>query len=399
MTQVHQPRDAADIADLVRQAGARGSVLEVRAGASKSAYGGWTRAHEVMDVSALSGVIDYDPAELVLTAWAGTPLAQIEALVQASGQMLAFEPYDHGPYFGAAAGRATLGGTIAANVSGPRRLSHGAARDHLLGFEAVTGAGDVFKAGGKVVKNVTGFDLSKLMCGSWGSLAVLTQATVKVLPAGRESASLVLEGLAGSEALAVMTAALQAPAEVSGAAYLPGTAEERSIAALRLEGFGPSVAARAEMLRQMLQSMLQHFGAAIMLEAEQSRTFWADVAAGAHLPSQGALWRISAPPAQGAKVADALQACGMKWSLDWGGGLIWAAAPLGDGSMERRVREAAAQAGGHATLVRAPAGAGPVQAFPDEPRAVQALTGRIKAAFDPHGVLADRRKVLAREPA
>src|SRR5258707_892088 len=188
------PKSAAEVAALVADAGAGGRTLEIVGGGTKRAIGAVGAAGAVLSLAGLDKVIDYAPEELVLTAQAGVTLAHLEKLVAAQGQMLPFEPPHLAKLLGAK-GRPTLGGALAANLSGPRRIRAGAARDHFLGFEAVTGRGELVKAGGRVVKNVTGYDLCKLMAGSWGALAGPTEGPLKGLPAPRTELSPLFFGL------------------------------------------------------------------------------------------------------------------------------------------------------------------------------------------------------------
>ncbi len=377
------PKTAAEIVELVADAGAAGRTLEIVGGGTKHGIGDAAPADAVLSLAGLSKVIDYAPEELVLTAQPGVTLAALEKLVAAQGQMLPFEPPHLGKLLGAQSraggGKATLGGALAANLSGPRRIRAGAARDHFLGLQAVTGRGELIKAGGKVVKNVTGYDLSKLMAGSWGTLAVLTEVTIKVLPAARTEATLLLFGLPDARANEAMVAAMNAPVEVSGAAHLPQATAARAplkgqmaVTALRLEGFAASVAARAE----HLAAALKGFGRAERLDADHSRDFWLQIReVEAFHKDPRPLWRISVPPAAGAKVGEAVAGEAL---YDWGGGLVWLLSEVDQPS----VRAAAKALGGHATLYR---GDGP--AFEPLDGALAALTARVKAAFDPKGVL------------
>ena len=369
------PKTAADVVGLVAEAGAAGRSLEIVGGGTKRGIGAVAGADAVLSLAGLNKVIDYAPEELVLTAQSGVKLATLEKLVAAEGQMLPFEPPHLAKLLGSK-GQPTLGGTIAANLSGPRRIRAGAARDHFLGLEAVTGRGELVKAGGKVVKNVTGYDLPKLIAGSWGTLAVMTEVTIKVLPAARTELTLMFFGLDDARAGEVMTLALNAPAEVSGAAHLPPATAARpplkgemAVTALRLEGFAASVAARAE----HLSAALKGFGRAEMLDAEHSRQFWAqirEVEAFAKDPRR--LWRVSVPPACGWQVGEAVAGEAL---YDWGGGLVWL---LTDADPRPAVRAL----GGHATLYR-----GEGVAFEPLDGPLAALTARVKAAFDPNGVL------------
>lgn len=371
---------AAHVRDAVAAAAAAGTRLEIRGGGTKAAIGA-PRQVPVLDVSAVRGVVDYDPAELVLTLRPGTPLAEVEALVASEGQMLAFEPFDHGAMLGSGAGRATIGGVVAAGVAGSRRVTAGGARDHLLGFTAVSGRGELFVAGGKVVKNVTGYDLPKLFAGSWGRLGVITELTLKVLPRPRVSATLVAEGLAPAAAHAAMARALGCHADVSAAAHLPaGTASERSLTLLRIAGFAPSVESRC----LVLPGVLADHAVLRRLDPEQAGPLWLATATGACLDGP-ILWRVHLPPVNAPALAGTVEAFGGRWTMDWGGGMMWVAVP--DDVEGEYLRTAAAALGGEAALVRAPEGLrGRIAPFQPRAAPVMALEARVRRAFDPCGV-------------
>src|SRR5437762_3458902 len=258
---VLQPATEAELAELVRWAAAEALPLELVAGGSKPGFGRPVQSAHRLDLGKLAGIRDYQPAELVLTSGAATPMAEIDAALAAEHQMLAFEPGDWAPLYGRPAGSGTLGGALACNLAEPRRIKAGAARDHFLGFRAVSGRGEAFKAGGKVVKNVTGYDLCKLMAGSFGTLAALTEVTVKVLPEPEPASTVMLWGLDALAAVRTLSRAIASPHEVSGAAYLPASTAGLSslsgsttVAALRLEGPHPSVMFRRERLLAELGS-------------------------------------------------------------------------------------------------------------------------------------------------
>ena len=248
-------------------------ALEMVGQGTKRAIGRPSQTDLTLDLSGLSGVTLYEPDELVLSARAGTPLAEIEALLDKNNQQLAFEPMDYGPLLGGEAGQGTLGGAIAANLSGPRRIKAGAARDHFLGVTAVTGRAETIKSGGRVVKNVTGYDLCKLLAGSWGTLAAMTDVTVKVLPKAETEATVLVEGLDDARACAAMAAAMGSSCDVSGAAHLPdhvaswfdGLPKPEAATALRLEGFAPSVAHRKE----TLAALMKPFGPVALLDEKE----------------------------------------------------------------------------------------------------------------------------------
>jgi glycolate oxidase FAD binding subunit len=360
------PRDAADVAAIV--AAATGP-LEPLGGGSKRQIGKPVSA-DVVDLRALSGIVSYEPAELVLTAHAATPLADIERALAAHSQRLAFEPPDFGMLLGEA-GAQTIGGVLAANLAGSRRVTAGAARDHFLGFRAVSGRGERFKAGGKVVKNVTGYDLPKLLAGSWGTLAVLTEVTIRVAPAPELDRTLVVAAGSTAECLALLGAALRSPHDVSAAGVDP----ERG-ALLRLEGFAASVEARTRALCDALECAPQS-----VLEGAASRDCWHAHAGGAAFSGSPVVWRISVPPADAEAVLARLEPD--RYLADWGGGLILAAFESVDAA---RVR--GALTGGHATLLKAPAAARAATAvFHPQPPALAAAAARLRSAFDPRGIL------------
>lgn len=388
------PTSADEVLSAVRWALAEEEPLEILGHGSKRGIGRPVQAPHTLDLSKLTGITLYEPAELVLSARAGTPLGEIEKLLADNGQQLAFEPMDYGPLLGGAAGRGTMGGVLAANLAGPRRLKAGAARDHILGIHAVSGRGEAFKSGGRVVKNVTGYDLSKAMASSWGTLAVLTDVTFKVLPAAETEVTLAVRGLLDDHAAAAMGLALGSSAEVSSAAHLPYPAVARladgslgtdAATLLRVEGFGPSVAYRIGQLKDLLRNA----GALQEIVGDASRALWREIRdcrpfVGGVKP----VWRVSMAPADAHEMVMALR---MKTAVDayydWQGGLVWLAMEANDPEAEL-VRGLVAKLGGHATLVRAtPADRAALSVFQPQPPALAALSARLKAEFDPKGIL------------
>jgi glycolate oxidase FAD binding subunit len=349
------------------------SPLMLRGGGSKDAIGAPSPDATPLDMRRFTGVVDYDPPELVLTVRAGTPLADVQALVAGEGQMLAFDPFDHAALLGGTQGQATIGGVIAAGVSGPSRLSRGAARDHLLGFAAVSGRGERFIAGAKVVKNVTGYDLPKLVTGSWGRLVAMTELTLKVLPVPREQRTLVLRGLDPAAAVAALARALGSAAEVSASAYLPRWNGD-ALTAIRLDGFPSSIDARADTLARLL-------GGLDTLDGTDGAALWDAVRHATPLPSDKPLWRIIVPAKEAATVVGTLGET--DWLFDWAGGLIW----LASAADPQAIRAAASKAGGHATLIRADAAMRAiVPTLHPQAAPLAALETRVRRAFDPNGV-------------
>jgi len=396
MTDALKARDAKDVEDAVRWALAEGKTLEVAGRGTKRTLGRPSQSDLTLDLSGLSGVTLYEPEELVLSAKAGTPLAEIEALVEQRGQQLAFEPMDYGPILGGAADAGSLGGALAANLSGPRRIKAGAARDHFLGFSAVSGRAETFKSGGRVVKNVTGYDLCKLLAGSFGTLAAMTDVTIKVLPAPETEATVLVLGLDDVSANAAMSAAMGSSCDVSAAAHLPrnmvmhfaGLYVSQGATAFRLEGFAPSVKHR----KDALTGLLGRFGPTEAVDESHSRQLWRSVRDAAPFWASGScgdwpLWRISTTPARGAEFAGKLPP-GAQFFYDWAGGLIWTALPPSANAGSATIRRAAAATGGHATLVRAPAATrASVDVFEPQNGVLAGVSKRVKESFDPKGVL------------
>ncbi|WP_296596965.1 glycolate oxidase subunit GlcE [Phenylobacterium sp.] len=372
-----KPTTPEEVQSLVAEAGAAARHIEVVGGGTKRGIGQLDPVDLVLSTQRLDRIVDYAPEELVLTAQPGVRMADLEKLVAARGQMLAFEPPRWTRLVGSR-GEPTLGGVLAANLSGPRRIRAGAARDHFLGFEAVSGRGEIFKAGGKVVKNVTGYDLMKLMAGSWGTLAILTEVTIKVLPAPRAETTLLLFGLPDVRASEAMAIAMNGPWEVSAAAHLPAFAArarplkaEMPTTALRLEGFEASVAARVD----GLLGALKGYGRIDALDGEHSRDFWVQIReVEAFAGDPRPLWRLSLPPAAGWRGPHGLPGDAL---YDWAGGLAW----LLTEEPAAKVRAVAKALGGHALCLRG------APAFGPRDGALGALQDRVKAAFDPLGVL------------
>ena len=389
-----RPESVAALTDAVATASAERTPLEIFGAGTKRGMGRPIEAVHRLSLGGLRGIMLYEPDELVISAQTGTTLVEIEQSLAQKGQQLAFEPPDWAALFGTTPGTQTIGGVIAANLAGPRRLTAGAARDHLLGFHAVSGRGELFRAGGRVVKNVTGFDLSKLLAGSFGTLAVMSEVTLKVLPRPERAATLLLLNQDAATAAGSMAAALGSSNEVSGAAWLPailaqrlGVGEGAAVTALRFEGLDASVSFRMNALMGLIP------GAAARLDGVQSDAFWAqvrDVMPFASDPTRD-VWRVSVAPLEGARLIAALPEA--EAFLDWAGGLVWLALPATPDGGAARVRAAKGHAG-HATLVRAAAEVrARVAVFEPESEALAGLSRRVKASFDPLGILNPGRMV------
>jgi glycolate oxidase FAD binding subunit len=395
-------RDARDVEQVVRAALASEQPLEIIGGDSKRGIGQPMATNALLDLSALNAVTSYEPNELIITVQAGAPLGDVTSLIDSKNQQFAFEPVDTSQLLGTP-NIGTIGGMIGAGLAGPRRIKAGGARDHLLGAHAVSGFGDSFKAGGRVVKNVTGYDLCKLLAGSWGTLAVMTEVTLKVMPKAESERTLVLRGLDDVTANRAMTAALGSPFDVSGAAHVPNSvfreglgaladleSPQHAVTLLRLEGITASAAHRAAALRGALGA----FAAAEIVEDAASAAIWRSLRDVAPFAATGALgawpvWRIVCPPASGAALGQALaRDSGGDVIYDWGGGLIWAALPPSGDAGAGMLRSRVDAAGGHAMLLRA---SEPVRrsvdVFHPQPAGLAALGERVRASFDPKNIL------------
>lgn len=378
------PASEQEASDVIAAAAREGRRLGIRGGGTKSGIGCAVNHGETLSSAGLTGVTLYEPAELVIAARAGTPLAVIEEALAANGQELSFEPPDLRALLGAA-GAATVAGLAAANLSGPRRIMTGACRDSLIGIRAVNGRGEVVKSGGRVMKNVTGLDLVKLLAGSWGTLAFLTEVTFKVLPQPERRATLVLRGLDDRRAVDALSAGLGSPFEVSGAAHLPANAGQEARTLLRTEGFGFSVAYRLK----SLQALLAPFGGGDVIDDVEGALLWQAVRDVAPFTRPGdAVWRVATAPSRGSDVAAALRkALDCSLFYDWGGGLLWVSVPAEGDAGTRAIRAALTAPGDHATLIRAPASIrAAVDVFQPLAAPLMRLSKSIKQSFDPVGI-------------
>jgi glycolate oxidase FAD binding subunit len=388
--------DERELARVLADARAAKTPLEVIGGGSKQTIGRPIQTAASVSSKALRGIPLYEPTEMVMAARTGTPLSQVEMALAERGQMLAFEPVDYGPLLGGEAGQATIGGVFAANVSGARRVALGAARDHLLGVRGVNGRGEIFKSGGRVMKNVTGYDLCRGLAGSWGTLAVLTEVTFKVLPAPHETGTLILFGLPDEIAVEVLCTAMASPYEVSGAVHLQAALAARlenpwlrsqgqAVTAIRIENFAKSVTYR----KGRLMDLLKAYGPIMDLE-EDAQQLWSELRRLSVLRgSDGPVWRISTAPTAGPKIVAAISSfMDCHAFYDWSGGLLWAEVPSTADAGAADMRRVIAAHGGHATLIRAePSVRAAVDAFQPLEAGLDRLSRRLKAAFDPAGIL------------
>jgi glycolate oxidase FAD binding subunit len=398
MAEVYMPRDEKELTEFVRSANAGKHAIEICGFRSKRDAGRPMKASAVLSAAKLTGITLYEPQELVISAKAGTPLHEVESALSRHNQELGFEPADYGRIFGPDSLAASLGAIAAMNISGPRRVLRGAARDHLIGMRAVNGEGDAIKSGGRVRKNVTGVDLVRGLSGSWGTLAVFTELTFKVIPRSPESRTVVFLGLADEAATGVMSAAMGTPYEVSGTIHLQGPLVARlndreiapaktAVTALRLEGTPQSLVYRLEKLRRTLAP----FGETYEFDAQRSRAFWADVRSLAFLSQdyERPLWRITVAPSKAALIVRALSAFfEVNAAYEWSGGLLWVELPPSSDASVTEVRRVLAEFEADSMLMRAPRPVrSSIEVFHPLPFMKMKIVKALKNAFDPASVL------------
>ena len=393
----HAPDTVEELAYLVAEAADTRTPLEVMGRGTKREVGRPVQYGAVLSTENLTGIQLYEPSELVLVARAGTPIAQIEQALTEHDQEMPFEPIDLGPVLGFGRGQGTVGGMVATNFSGSRRILSGSVRDHVLGVQAVNGSGETIRAGGRVMKNVTGYDLSRALSGSWGTLAVMTEVAIKVLPAQREVRTVLCFGLADPNGIEALCLAMGTPFEVSGTVHMHAELAERlsdqeianagaSVTAIRVENFPASARYRSSRLKQMLQA----YAPALELDTLRSRAFWDEIKTlKMFQKADRPLWRISTVPTAAAKLVHNLaRKIDVRVLYDWSGGLVWLETPPISDAGAVEIRRNLAEIGGHATLIRAEAPArAAIDVFQPLDKPVMALTASLKRAFDPVGIL------------
>ncbi|MFM9940329.1 MAG: FAD-binding protein [Hyphomicrobiaceae bacterium] len=397
MQSLVKPATEWELQRTLADASASGTPVETVGMGSKRAIGRPMQTALELTTASLTGVRLYEPTELVMSARAGTPLSRIEAELAAQGQMLAFEPVDLAPVVGGRVGQATVGGVFSTNISGSRRVAAGAARDQLLGIHAVTGNGQPFRSGGRVMKNVTGYDVARAITGSWGTLAVLTEVTFKVQPIPEQTATLIFTGLNDEIAVEALSLAMGSPYEVTGAVHLQQAlaerlwhadvaAERKSVTAIRIESFARSVTYRTGRLKDELKA----FGTITVLDHANSIAFWDELRQLSVLQGTAApLWRISTAPQSGPKVvAGITRFMDCRAFYDWSGGLIWAEVlPTADAGASD-IRRVIGTHGGHATLIRAEQPIRhAVDVFQPLEQGLATISRKLKGIFDPAGIL------------
>lgn len=393
MQGIERPTEERELAQLVAEAARTRWMLEVAGSGSKRRTGRPMEVSGVLTTRNLRGITLSEPTEQVISVRSGTLLTALETELAKNNQQLACEPIDLGPMLGEAPGLTTVGGMVATNLSGARRIQRGAVRDQLLGLRCVNGRGELFKWGGRVMKNVTGYDLCRTLAGSWGTLGVFTELTLRAIPKAEETRTLVLLGQPDAIATEAMCQALATPYEVSGTVHLDASLAARlrspvatSMTALRIENFSPAIAHRAARLKDLFGP----YGELVELDHPKSLAFWEELRQLSFLQgSTDPVWRISTKPKLGPRLVESVRRYRQcRAAYDWSGGLIWLEIPDAGDAGADDIRRVVATLGGHATLIRAaPEVRRSVAVFPPLELAAQRLSEGIKQAFDPLHIL------------
>jgi len=390
MDKILSPGSESEIVEIVAQAKAQNAPLEIRGGGTRSGLGCPVKAATTLSLSKLEGINLYEPGALTLIASAGTPLETVEKTLRAENQRLAFEPMDHRALYGSK-GKPTIGGVVACNISGSRRIQGGACRDSLIGIRFIDGNGEILKNGGRVMKNVTGLDLVKLLCGSHGTLGVITEVAFKVLPAPEREATLAIANLNTNQAIDVLSAALGSPFEVTGAAHLPDN-KGGALTALRVEGFDSQVDYRLSRLREVVASNLD----TKIIEGGKHDKLWRSIRdVEPFKKSKQPVWRMSVKPGDAPQIERQINDLfDTQFVFDWGGGLIWVEVDEVEDAREKEIRKIISNFDGHAMLVRASEKTRlAVRVFQPQSKALAALSSSLRKKFDPAGILNPGRMV------
>tara|TARA_B110000438_G_scaffold270846_1_gene288288 strand:- start:1293 stop:2561 length:1269 start_codon:yes stop_codon:yes gene_type:complete len=397
------PENEKEVADIIKKHYKSGKAIEIVGSGSKRKIGKPIQCEKILNFSKLEGIIEYLPEELYIKVKTGTKIDKIENELTKNKQQLAFEPIDFGYLFLGKSNCGTAGGHVSCNISGPRRFKSGSIRDHILGFRAVNGRGEIIKSGGTVVKNVTGYDLSKLICNSYGTLAALTEITFKVLPAAPESKTLIIHNLDLSFSTQYLEKAISTPVEVSGASFLPvdpicNSCEmnikdtiklndlkyEGSMTAMRLEGSKKSIDERMKNLKKELNVSNKSIS---ILDTFQSEIFWKKIRnLEIFSATKNNIIRIVIPPSECCKLIYELPK-NFKYFLDWGGSLIWMEACELTEHIFESIRKKVVKHGGYLSMIKNSDYLPYVEDVFTIDRARFNISQNIKKSFDPKRIL------------
>lgn len=393
-----RPRDEEQLAKVIKEANEERVPLEVAGAGTKRGLGRPVNSENIVCTGAMFGISSYEPQELVITVKTGTPVRFVEETLARQGQIMPFEPLDMGPVLGLSQGEGTIGGLFATNLCGSRRVYAGSARDNILGVTAVNGQGDIIRSGSSVIKNSSGYNISKGLTGSWGTLAVMTEVTMKVLPKPEETATLIFTGLLDELAIELMSKTMKTPYEVSGAVHLQQQFTsclrdeelnrlDTPVTAIRIENFSGIVEYRLKKLKEILDS----FGPIQVLNSDRSEQFWSDIKTLRMFQFTDApFWRITTSPGKGVEIINAVKTHhpNSVAMYDWSGGLIWLLTPFTADAGASEIHRAVINRGGNATLMRGELSLrASAEVFQPVEENIATLTRKLKAAFDPNGIL------------
>ena len=354
------PKEEIEIQQIIKHCFKKNLPIEIVGSQTKRRIGKQLQCAKTLDMSNYSGIIDYKPEELYITVKAGTPLKEIQNQLKKNNQHLAFEPTNFSEIFKTSANEGTIGGTLSCNFSGSRRFKVGSARDHILGFKGFNGKGEKIKSGGTVVKNVTGYDLSKLITGSFGTLLVLSEITMKVLPLESYSKTIIVSDLSLEHGLAIMSSAIATSNDPSGAVYYPANFRNNfvfndlthpgSITAIRVEGTKISTNQRIDNLLKELSLMDKKL---TILDSTQSEIFWEDTRnLKVFSKNDTSLIRAVAPPAATLNLINRLKTFHPNYFLDWGGSLIWIELDYLSSQKIDQIRQRIVETNGYMTVIK-----------------------------------------------
>ena len=397
------PRNEKEVSDFIKKFYKSNIPIELIGSGSKKNIGKPLQCEKTLNLSKISGIIEYFPEELYIKVKACTPMNVIEEKLKKYNQQLAFEPIDFGHLFSGKSNYGTAAGQVSCNISGPRRFKVGSVRDHVLGFKGVNGKGEIIKSGGVVVKNVTGYDLTKLICGSYGTLVALTEITFKVLPSPQESETLIVHNLKLEKATDLLEKAISSSNDISGASFLPvepkcsgcvmniektfklnDLKHGGSLTAIRMEGSKNSI---DERMKSLIKELKITDNAVSYLQTYQSEIFWKKLKnLELFASSKNNIIRIVIPPAESIQLIYQFSNK-FKYYLDWGGALLWMEAYELTEEMFESIRKKVVKHGGYATMIKNSYFLPFVEEVFTINRARFNISQNIKKSFDPRRIL------------
>ena len=386
-----KPSNEDDLQQIIKHCYKKDLPIQIVGTGTKNEIGKKLQCAKILDMSNISGIIEYKPEELYITVKAGTPIKLVQDELRKNNQHLAFEPTNFSEIFKKDSNEGTVGGTLSCNFSGSRRFKVGSGRDHILGFKGYNGRGEKIKSGGTVVKNVTGYDLSKLVTGSFGTLLVLSEITLKVLPLQTDIKTIIISGLALEHALGTMASSIASSNDPSGVVFYPGSlrnnfvfndlTHQGSITAIRIEGTKASTEQRIDNLFKNLN--LEETKTTI-LDSTQSEIFWEDTRAlKVFSKNQKNILRAVVPPSETVNLINRLKIFHPSYFIDWGGSLIWLELDYLSNQKIDQIRKRVLDTGGYLTVIKSPANIkSSSEIFTIDPIKFK-ISQNLKKSFDP----------------